>query len=130
MRDLKALLIGPFAAMLGFCITGCQETKPGLTSPYHPGPATGRTVGYGVGVAAGNVAGAGVGLAEGAVSGAKAPFDPTTRLVRHWRTETTSDGRTVLVPEEILVDQYGRPVCTPTPRPAQAAQPLVSPKSE
>jgi len=44
------------------------------------------------------------------VAGAAAPFNNTTRIVRRWRTETTSDGRTVQVPEDILVDAQGRPV--------------------
>jgi hypothetical protein len=71
-------------------------------------------VGTGVGVVGGNVAGAVVGAAEGVVTGAKAPFDNTTRVVRRWRTETTSDGRTIQVPEEIIVDKDGRPVGIPS----------------
>ncbi len=70
----------------------------------------GQALGTGVGVVGGNVAGAVVGFGEGVVGGAKVPFDNTTRVVRRWRTETTTDGRTIQVPEDILVDAYGRPV--------------------
>jgi hypothetical protein len=85
----------------------------GVTNQQHPGPALGRVVGTGVGAVGGNVAGVVVGAGEGVAAGAKAPFDNTTRVVRRWRMETTSDGRTIQVPEEIIVDQYGRPVGTP-----------------
>jgi hypothetical protein len=36
-------------------------------------------------------------------------------MVRYWRTEMTSDGRTIQVPYDVLVDQYGRPVKMPAP---------------
>ena len=96
------------ATMLAF--SGCSTSPKSTTSNYHPGPAVGQAVGAGVGVVGGNVAGAAVGFGEGVVRGASAPFDTTTHVVRRWRTETTSDGRTIQVPEEILVDKYGRPV--------------------
>jgi hypothetical protein len=95
-------------------LAGCaSEHRVGLTNPNHPGPVIGETIGAGVGVVGGNVAGAVVGFGEGAVAGAKAPFDPTTRVVRRWRTETTADGRVIQVPEDIVVDAQGRPVGTP-----------------
>jgi len=109
-----ALLSLAASASLAF-LTGCS-TNTGHTSPYHPGPAAGKAVGAGVGVVAGNVAGAAVGAGEGLAGGMAAPFDTTTRVVRHWRTETTSDGRTIQVPEDILVDAYGRPVSMPAPK--------------
>lgn len=87
-----------------------------FTSPYHPGPAAGKAVGTGAGIVAGNAVGAVVGAGEGVASGVAAPFNPTYRVVRRWRTETTSDGRTVQVPEDILVDAYGRPVNMPPPK--------------
>ncbi len=90
--------------------TGCSTQQHSLTSPYHPGPVIGQTIGTGVGVVGGNVAGAAVGFGEGVVKGTAAPFNNTTRIVRRWRTETTADGRTIQVPEDILVDAYGRPV--------------------
>ena len=64
---------------------------------------------------AGNVAGFGVGVVEGTAQGFAAPFNPNYHMVRYWRTETTSDGRTIQVPYDILVDQYGRPVHMPAP---------------
>lgn len=90
--------------------TGCRTEGSQLTSPYHPGPALGNAVGTGVGVVGGNVVGAVVGTTEGLVKGAAAPFNTTTRVVRRWRTEVTADGRTIQVPEDILVDAQGRPV--------------------
>lgn len=107
MKTSNALLIGA-AAIITF--TGCRSTEPGLTAAHYPGPAAGQVVGAGVGAVGGNVAGAAVGFGEGVAVGASAPFDTTTRVVRRWRTETTSDGRTIQVPEEIIVDKYGRPV--------------------
>ncbi len=97
---------GSFALML----TGCASQNHTLTSPYHPGPVIGQAVGTGVGAVGGNIVGVGVGLGEGAVKGAVAPFDNTSRVVRRWHTETTSDGRTIQVPVDILVDTAGRPI--------------------
>jgi hypothetical protein len=94
--------------------TGCK-TDYGTGSPYQPGQAAGKTVGAGVGVVAGNVAGAGVGVVQGTVAGMATTFDPTYHMVRYWRTETTSDGRTIQVPYDVLVDQYGRPAHMPAP---------------
>ena len=94
--------------------TGCR-TDYGDTSPYHPGPVVGKTAGVTVGVVAGNAAGLGVGVVEGVAHGVAAPFDPTYHMVRYWRTETTPDGRTIQVPYDVLVDQYGRPVHMPAP---------------
>lgn len=75
-----------------------------------PGPAIGTGVGVAVGAVAGNVAGAGVGAVDGFATGVGSAFDGNHRVVRTWRTETTSDGRTIRVPVEIEVDQYGRPI--------------------
>jgi len=99
----------------GLLLAGCSRTDYGGTSPYHPGPVAGKTVGNAVGVAAGNVAGFGVGTVEGVAHGMAAPFNPSYHMVRYWRTETTSDGRTIQVPYDVLVDQYGRPVKMPAP---------------
>jgi hypothetical protein len=106
----------------GLLLTGCTSSH---TSPYHPGPVAGEAVGTGVGVAAGNVAGFGVGVVEGTAHGIAAPFNPNYHMVRQWRTETTSDGRTIQVPYDVLVDQYGRPVPMPAPtgNPAPPAAP-------
>jgi hypothetical protein len=92
---------------------GCSSTdgKSG-TNPRHPGPALGQAAGTVVGTVSGNVAGAVVGVGEGTVNGIQQPFTNEPRVVRTWHTETTADGRTIQVPREILVDQYGRPVST------------------
>lgn len=96
-------------------LTGCTTPAPGTTytNPNQPGPAVGQVVGQGVGAIAGNVAGAVVGVAEGAATAAKKPFTNETRVIRQWHTEKTADGRTIQVPEDIEVDEYGRPVKKP-----------------
>ena len=86
-----------------------SEPRP-ISSHYYPGTVAGEVAGTGVGVVAGNVAGFGAGFGGGFWHGASSPFQtPTTRTVRNWRTETTSDGRTLQVPVEIPVDELGRP---------------------
>ncbi|HTJ78400.1 MAG TPA: flagellar motor protein MotB [Rariglobus sp.] len=91
--------------------SGCSTTDgKAATNPQHPGPAIGQAAGTAVGVVGGNVAGAVYGAGEGVVNGVKQPFINEPHVVRVWHTETTSDGRTVQVPEDILVDEYGRPV--------------------
>ena len=102
----QAALLAPMVLLI---LAGCSTTPRHTTSNYHPGPAAGQAVGEGVGVVGGNVASAAVGFGEGVVRGTAAPFDTTTRVVRRWRTETTVDGRTIQVPEDTLVDAYGRP---------------------
>ena len=111
MKPLSSIIRGCGAIVCSFLVAGCGTTqKHTFTSPYHPGPVIGQTIGTGVGVLGGNVAGAAVGFGEGVVKGTTAPFNNTTRVVRRWRTETTADGRTIQVPEDILVDAYGRPL--------------------
>ena len=102
---------------LAICLflVGCTSSQYSHTSPYHPGPAAGKVVGSTVGVAAGNVAGFGVGTVEGAAAGLAAPFNPSYQMIRQWKTETTSDGRVIQVPVDILVDKNGRPVSMPAP---------------
>lgn len=96
-------------------LAGCTSA-PGTsyTNPNQPGPAIGQAVGTGVGAVAGNVAGVVVGAAEGAAVAAKKPFVNEARVVRTWRTETTSDGRTIQVPVDTVVDEYGRPIASNT----------------
>jgi hypothetical protein len=115
MKSYFLILTGLASLSCGLLLTGCTHTDYGGTSPYHPGPVAGKTVGTAVGVTAGNVAGFGVGTVEGAAAGMAAPFNPDYHMVRYWRTETTSDGRTIQVPYDILVDKYGRPVHMPAP---------------
>lgn len=115
MKSPRVRCLSLIGGLAGMALSGCSTQRHALTSPYHPGPVVGQTLGTGVGVVGGNVAGAAVGLGEGVVRGATAPFNNTTRVVRRWRTETTADGRTIQVPEDILVDAYGRPV-VPKPK--------------
>ena len=111
---------GASVAILSLLCSGC--TSPSYTgSPYQPGPQIGRAIGTGAGAVVGNAAGVVVGTGEGLVSGVAAPFDTTTHLVRRWHTEITPDGRTIQVPEDILVDANGRPV---NPQPASAPAPV------
>ena len=120
----STIIAGIFTSLFTLlAATGCRSDY-GAGSPYHPGPTAGKAIGTGVGVVAGNAAGFGVGVVEGAASGVAAPFDPSYHMVRYWKTETTADGRTVQVPYDILVDQYGRPVNMPAPtgNPAPPAQ--------
>lgn len=93
-------------------LIGCASdpNRVAYTNPRQPGPAIGRGVGAAAGSLTGNVAGAVVGTGEGFVQGVAAPFNNQTRIVRRWRTETTADGRTIQVPEDIVVDAQGRPV--------------------
>ena len=103
------------AAAVAFFTAGCS-TDPGVTNSKHPGPAIGKAVGTGAGVVAGNAVGTVVGVGEGVAVGVAAPFDTTKRTVRRWRTETTTDGRTIQVPEDIEVDAQGRPVNPVAPK--------------
>jgi hypothetical protein len=92
--------------LLAGCATGPNSV--GVTNQQQPGPAIGRVVGAGVGAVAGNVAGAGVGVVEGTSGGIHSAFDNTQRVVRYWHEEKTTDGRTIMVPENYLVDANGR----------------------
>ncbi|MGO9586490.1 MAG: flagellar motor protein MotB [Limisphaerales bacterium] len=120
MKSYFFILTGLALLSCGLLLTGCH------TSPYQPGPVAGNAVGTGVGVVAGNVAGFGVGAVEGTARGMAAPFNPNYHMVRYWRTETTSDGRTIQVPYDILVDQYGRPVKMPAPTGNPKPPPVAS----
>ncbi len=121
---LTLIVLGSLSC--AWLLTGCSRTDYGNTSPYHPGPVAGKTVGNAVGVTAGNVAGFGVGTVQGVAHGMAAPFDPSYHMVRYWRAETTADGRTVQVPYDILVDQYGRPVHMPPPTGNSKPPPAVT----
>ncbi|MFZ4394668.1 MAG: flagellar motor protein MotB [Kiritimatiellia bacterium] len=114
MTTTRSIVLVSLPALVCILATGCT-TPSYTTSSYHPGPVAGRAVGTGVGLAVGEVAGTVVGVGEGVVQGVAAPFDTTTHVVRRWRTETTADGRTIQVAEDILVDSQGRPVRSVTP---------------
>jgi hypothetical protein len=103
---LAACLLGVSAGLSG-CASNQGQTS---TNPAQPGPAIGQAAGATVGVVTGNVVGAAVGVVEGAAHGIKQPFTNEPHVIRTWRTETTPDGRTIQVPEDTLVDAYGRPV--------------------
>ena len=120
MNPRRIALCGAAAVAAGLLAGGCT-TPSYTTSSYHPGPVVGRTVGAGVGVVAGNTAGVVVGATEGLAGGIAAPFDTETHVVRRWHTEVTADGRTIQVPEDILVDSQGRPVLPVAPAAAPAA---------
>jgi hypothetical protein len=101
--------IATLAGALALCGCQSQDTAVRVTNQNSPGPQVGNVVGAGIGAVAGNVAGAGVGVVEGTVATTRNVFDPQpTRVVRHWKTETTADGRTLQVPVDYLVDEQGR----------------------
>lgn len=94
-----------------FFLTGCvTNTESRVTNPKQPGPAVGNAVGTAVGAVGSNVVGVVVGGVEGATAATKSTFTNERRVVRVWKTETTADGRTIQVPVEIEVDEYGRPI--------------------
>lgn len=92
-------------------LTGCATNSDArVTNPKAPGPAVGNAVGTAVGAVGSNVAGVVVGGVEGAAAATKSTFTNERRIVRVWKTETTSDGRKIQVPVEIEVDENGRPI--------------------
>ena len=111
MKLPHLIAIGIPVSWCSLFLAGCQTGG----SPYQPGPVAGKAVGGGVGVVAGNAVGFGAGVVQGTVGGVRSVMDPSYHMVRYWRTEVTSDGRTIQVPYDILVDQYGRPVHMPAP---------------
>jgi hypothetical protein len=113
MRNFSIIVM--FAGLLALvAATGCR-TDFGAGNPYQPGPTAGKDVGAVAGTVAGNVAGVGVGAVQGTTHGFANSFDPSYHMVRYWKTQTTPDGRTIQVPYDILVDQYGRPAQMPAP---------------
>lgn len=110
-------------------LAGCATHDDGrITNPNQPGPAIGNAVGAVTGAVVGNAAGAVVGVGEGFAAQTQEAFNSERRVVRHWQTVTTSDGRTVQVPVEIEVNEYGVPLSdlrsgTATPRPSSTKPP-------
>lgn len=104
-----SFLLASLAGVAALCGCKTSDTAVRVTNQESPGPQVGNVVGAGVGAVAGNVAGAGVGVVEGTAATTRNVFDPQpTRVVRHWKTETTVDGRTIQVPVDYLVDEQGR----------------------
>src|SRR5271169_4597989 len=123
MKSCRCILAGCASLFSAWLFAGCAQDH---TSPYQPGPVAGQAAGYGVGTVAGNVAGFGVGAAQGTAHGVAQSFNPDYHMVRYWRTEVTSDGRTIQVPYDVLVDQYGRPVHMPAPTWNPAPPPMTN----
>ncbi|WP_438481250.1 flagellar motor protein MotB [Oleiharenicola lentus] len=107
----QRLFVSAFALSV-LVFTGCNTANRDarFTNPNQPGPVVGNAVGVAAGAVVSNAAGVVVGAAEGAAAATKSTFTNDRRVVRTWRTETTSDGRTIQVPVEIEVDANGRPI--------------------
>mgnify|MGYP001189002475 FL=1 len=98
-------------AACALATSGCATKRDGrIVNTRQPGPAIGTAVGTAAGAVAGNAAGAVVGAGEGFAGATASAFNGDRRVVRTWRTETTTDGRVIQVPVEIEVDEYGRPI--------------------
>jgi hypothetical protein len=113
--------VGSLLATLA--VAGCSSDQTG--SPYHPGPVAGTVIGEGAGVVAGNAVGFAGGVVTGAIDGTRKVLNPSYRMVRYWKTTTTPDGRTIQVPYDILVDEYGRPAHMPAPTGRPAPPPMA-----
>ena len=109
MKTFPVLVVGSALVMLA--ASGCATKRDGrVVNTRQPGPAIGTAVGTAAGAVAGNAAGAVVGAGEGFAGASSSAFNGERRVVRSWRTETTSDGRMIQVPVEIEVDESGRPL--------------------
>ncbi len=125
MKNYPIITVACASLLALIVTTGCR-TDYGAGNPYQPGPTAGKDVGAAVGTVGGNVAGFGVGVVQGTTHGFANSFDPSYHMVRYWKTETTPDGRTIQVPYDILVDQYGRPATMPAPTGNSAPPPVQS----
>ena len=105
---MKTKFLVPVLTCATALLSGCYTTDARVTNTSQPGPAIGMAVGTAAGAVVGNVAGAVVGAGEGAVNAAKVPFNTDRRIIRRWSTETTADGRTIQVAQEVEVDANGR----------------------
>ena len=103
---------GIFVITLGVLEAGCQSdpSRIGVTNRTQPGPALGQAIGSVAGGVGGNVVGGVVGLGEGIVTAGSQSFKNERHIIRRWRKEKTSDGRIIDVPEDVLVDELGRPL--------------------
>lgn len=107
---MKTNLMASMTVIAGaLAMSGCASKRDGReVNTRQPGPALGTAVGTAAGAVAGNAAGAVVGAGEGFAGASASAFDGDRRVVRSWRTETTADGRTIRVPVELEVDEYGQ----------------------
>lgn len=122
MKNILHTTFCAAGALALLAVAGCNSTQSG--SPYHPGPVAGNVIGEGAGVVAGNAIGLAGGAVVGTWDGTKRVLDPSYRMVRYWKTETTPDGRVIQVPYDILVDEYGRPANMPAPSGNRAPKPV------
>ncbi len=106
---MKLVRLTPVLTLV-LLLSGCVSREESVTNLNHPGPAVGHAVGATAGAVTGQVAGAVVSAGQAGVAAAKAPFNNERRVIRTWRTETTSDGRTIQVPVDTEVDAQGRPI--------------------
>ncbi|MDX2111667.1 MAG: hypothetical protein SFY80_15655 [Verrucomicrobiota bacterium] len=114
MKSTRLLSILPIAIVL----TGCASSRDvgvNLTPAQQYGAGVGTVVGAATGAAvaanpwAGAAIGGGAGMVVGSVIGTIADnAGGELRIVRTWSTEVTTDGRTIQVPKEFVVDEYGR----------------------
>ena len=117
MKIFSSGLVSISVLALGALATSACATKRDgrVVNTRQPGPAIGTAVGTAAGAVAGNTAGAVVGAGEGFAGASSSAFNGERRVVRSWRTETTADGRTIQVPVEVEVDEYGRALSQETP---------------
>ncbi len=124
-KYLKNILPAAVLVSLGaLVLSGCASdpNKMGVTNPNQPGPAAGRAVGGAVGGVVGNTAGFVAGVGEGAAAVTGKVFNTRTHVVRQWQYVTTSDGRTIQVPVDIVVDENGVPLkSAPAPKAKEEA---------
>lgn len=106
-RQLSLLTAITAAALLSGCATN-PDAK--TMNRQQPGPAVGQAIGAGVGAVASNAMAVPVGIVEGAAAATQSTFTNERRVIRTWREEKTSDGRTIRVPVEIEVDANGKPI--------------------
>jgi hypothetical protein len=105
------LITGGLVMAVALLANGCAAKRDGrAVNTQQPGPALGTAAGAAAGAVAGNAAGAVVGAGEGFAAASSSAFNGERRVVRTWRSETTSDGRVIQVPVEIEVDEHGRPI--------------------
>ncbi|NCC83150.1 MAG: flagellar motor protein MotB [Clostridia bacterium] len=130
-RNLFQIAAMVSAAVL--VLSGCASdpNKMGVTNPNQPGPAAGRAVGGAVGGVVGNTAGFVAGVGEGAAAVTGNVFNTRTHVVRQWQYVTTSDGRTIQVPVDIVVDENGVPLkSAPAPKDKEAEHESLSGKAK